>query len=114
MNYGDVISVNKGAIAGILCLVNADDNVLENVANYGRIITDRAAKSYCGVFFGQCNKKATITNCIAGGAFGTYNGGDYQVTELTADNYWDYVGQVGSSGVNATKDNIKFGQKQNN
>ena len=113
INYGDVISVNKGAIAGILCLVNADDNVLENVANYGRIITDRAAKSYCGAFFGQCNKKAIITNCICGGAFGTYNGGDYQITELTEENYWDYVGQVGSSGVNATKDNIKFGTRPN-
>lgn len=112
VNYGDVISVNKGAIAGILCLVNADDNVLENVANYGRIITDRAAKSYCGAFFGQCNKKATITNCICGGAFGTYNNGDYQVTELTADNYWDYIGQIGTNGVNATKENIKFGTIQ--
>ena len=109
VNYGDAISTTKGAIAGILCLVNADDNVLENVANYGRVITDRTVKKYCGVFFGQCNKKATITNCIAGGAFGTYNGGDYQVTELTAENYWDYVGAVGSNGVNATKDNIKFG-----
>lgn len=113
VNYGDVISVNKGAIAGILCLVNADDNVIENVANYGRIITDRAAKTYCGAFFGQCNKKATITNCICGGAFGTYNGGDYQITELTEENYWDYVGQIGSSGVNATKDNIKFGTRPN-
>ena len=110
VNYGDVISVNKGAIAGILCLVNADDNVLENVANYGRIITDRAAKSYCGAFFGQCNKKATFTNCICGGAFGTYNGGDYQVTELTAENYWDYIGQIGANGVNATKENIKYGK----
>ena len=109
VNYGDAISTTKGAIAGILCLVNADDNVLENVANYGRIITDRTIKKYCGVFFGQCNKKATITNCIAGGAFGTYNGGDYQLTQLTAENYWDYVGAVGSNGVNATKDNIKFG-----
>ena len=108
-NYGDAISTTKGAIAGILCLVNADDNVLENVANYGRVITDRTLKKYCGVFFGQCNKKATITNCIAGGAFGTYNGGDYQVTELTEENYWDYVGAVGANGVNATKGNIKFG-----
>ena len=113
VNYGDVISTTKGAIAGILCLVNADDNVLENVANYGRIITDRTANSYCGAFFGQCNKKATITNCICGGAFGTYNNGDYQITELTAENYWNYVGQVGSSGVNATKDNIKFGTRPN-
>lgn len=109
VNYGDVISVNKGAIAGILCLVNGDDNVLENVANYGRIITDRPAKKYCGVFFGLCNTAATITNCIAGGSFGTYNGGDYQITELTADNYWDYVGQIGDNGVNATKENIRFG-----
>lgn len=113
VNYGDVISTTKGAIAGILCLVNADDNVLENVANYGRIITDRTANSYCGAFFGQCNKKATITNCICGGAFGTYNNGDYQITELTAENYWNYVGQVGSSGVNATKKNIKFGTRPN-
>jgi hypothetical protein len=113
VNYGDVISTTKGAIAGILCLVNAADNVLNNVANYGRIITDRAAKSYCGAFFGQCNIGATITNCICGGAFGTYNGGDYQITELTEENYWDYVGQVGSNGVNATKDNIKFGTRPN-
>ena len=109
VNYGDAISTTKGAIAGILCLVNADDNVLENVANYGRVITDRTVKKYCGVFFGQCNKKATITNCIAGGAFGAYNGGDYQLTQLTEENYWDYLGAVGSNGVNATKDNIKFG-----
>lgn len=113
VNYGDVISTTKGAIAGILCLVNGADNVLNNVANYGRIITDRAAKSYCGAFFGQCNIGATITNCICGGAFGTYNGGDYQITELTEENYWDYVGQVGSNGVNATKDNIKFGTRPN-
>lgn len=109
INYGDAISTTKGAIAGILCLVNGADNVLNNVANYGRIITDRAAKSYCGAFFGQCNIGATITNCICGGAFGTYNNGDYQVVELTADNYWDYVGQIGANGVNATKENIRFG-----
>ena len=111
VNYGDVISTTKGAVAGVLCLVNADDNVLENVANYGRIITDRTVKKYCGVFFGQCNKAAPIRNCIAGGAFGTYNNGDYQITELTAENYWDYVGA--GTGVNVTKENIKFGTRPN-
>lgn len=108
-NYGDVISTTKGAVAGVICLVNNDDAVFENVATYGRVITDRAANSYCGAFFGQCNKKATFTNCICGGAFGTYNNGDYQVVELTADNYWDYVGKIGANGVNATKENIRFG-----
>lgn len=108
-NYGDVISTTKGAVAGVICLVNNDDAVFENVATYGRVITDRKVNTYCGAFFGQCNKKATFTNCICGGAFGTYNNGDYQVTELTADNYWDYVGQIGANGVNATKENIRFG-----
>ena len=111
-NYGDVISTTKGAVAGIICLVNNDDAVFENVATYGRVITDRAVNVYCGVYFGQCNKKATFTNCVCGGAFGTYNNGDYQVTELTADNYWDYIGQIGANGVNATKENIKFGTIQ--
>lgn len=111
VNYGDVISTTKGAVAGVLCLVNADDNVFENVASYGRVITDRPAKTYCGTYFGQCNKKATFTNCTAGGSFGAYNGGEYQVTPATADNYWDYIGQIGANGVNATKENIKFGTK---
>ena len=108
-NYGDVISTTKGAVAGIICLVNNDDAVFENVATYGRVITDRIVNTYCGAFFGQCNKKAEFKNCVCGGAFGTYNNGDYQVTELTADNYWDYIGQIGANGVNATKENIKYG-----
>lgn len=113
-NYGDVISVNSGAVAGVVSLVNDATNVLENVANYGRVITDRTAKLYCGVFFGNCNKAATFTNCIAGGSFGKYNGGTYQVTALTSSNYWDYVGQIGSSATNATQANIKFGTAPTN
>ena len=111
VNNGDVISTTKGAVAGIICLVNDDTNVFENVASYGRVITDRTPKKYCGTFFGQCNKKATFTNCIAGGSFGTYNNGEYQMTPATAENYWDYIGAIGANGVNATKDNIKFGTK---
>lgn len=113
-NHGDVISVNSGAVAGIVSLVNDVSNVLENVKNYGRIITDRTACAYCGLFFGSCNKAATFTNCIAGGSFGTYNDGDYDITPITADNYWSYVGQVGSSATNATQENIKFGTAPTN
>ena len=108
-NYGDAISTKSGAVAGIVSLVNDASNVLQNVANYGRVITDRTAKLYCGVFFGSCNKAATFTNCIAGGSFGAYNGGSYQMTTLTAANYWNYVGQVGTNATNATQANIKFG-----
>ena len=46
-NYGDAISTKSGAVAGIVSLVNDASNVLQNVANYGRVITDRTAKLYC-------------------------------------------------------------------
>ncbi len=109
INYGDVISTTKGAVAGCICLVNHATNVFQNIRNYGRAITDRAQGVYCGVFFGYCNVAATFTNCMAGGSFGTYNGGVYELTELTAENYWTYVGQIGANATNATQDNIKFG-----
>lgn len=32
-----------------------------------QVIKDRKAGSYCGLFFGQCNKKTKFTDCICGG-----------------------------------------------
>lgn len=110
-NYGDAISTTKGAISGCICLVNHATNEFQNMANYGRVITDRTLGRYCGVFFGSCNQAATFTNCIAGGSFGTYNEGNYELTELTAENYWTYIGQIGKNASNVTQENIKFGVK---
>ena len=111
-NFGDLISTTTGAVGGVLCLVNSDDNVLEGVETYGRVISDKANNSYKGSFFGQCSKAATITNCVCGGTVGMYNGGTYDVVEVNADNYFDYIGQVGASAVNVTKENIRFGTIQ--
>jgi hypothetical protein len=97
----------------VLCLVNSDDNVLEGVETYGRVISDKANNSYKGSFFGQCSKAAKITNCVCGGTVGMYNGGTYDVVEVNADNYFDYIGQVGASAVNVTKENIRFGTPSN-
>ena len=36
----------------------------------------------------------------------------YDVVEVNADNYFDYIGQVGASAVNVTKENIRFGTAQ--
>ena len=110
-NYGDVVSTTKGAAGGILCLVNADDNVLDGVENYGNVITDRENNKYKGSFFGQCSKNATIRNCVAGGAVGMYNGGNYQMETVTADNYFDFIGQVGSAAKSVTKENIRYGTR---
>lgn len=111
-NFGDLISTTTGAVGGVLCLVNSDDNVLEGVETYGRVISDKANNSYKGSFFGQCSKAATITNCVCGGTVGMYNGGTYDVVEVNADNYFDYIGQVGTAAVNVTKENIRFGTIQ--
>ena len=111
-NFGDLISTTTGAVGGVLCLVNSDDNVLEGVETYGKVISDKANNSYKGSFFGQCSKAAKITNCVCGGTVGMYNGGTYDVVEVNADNYFDYIGQVGTAAVNVTKENIKFGTIQ--
>ena len=108
-NFGDLISTTTGAVGGVICLVNSDDNVLDGVETYGRVISDKANNSYKGSFFGQCSKAATITNCVCGGTVGMYNGGTYDVVEVNAENYFDYIGQVGAAAVNVTKENIKFG-----
>lgn len=109
-NFGDLISTTTGAVGGVICLVNSDDNVLDGVETYGRVISDKANNSYKGSFFGQCSKNATIRNCVCGGTVGMYNGGTYDVVEVNADNYFDYIGQVGAAAVNVTKENIKYGK----
>ena len=109
-NFGDLISTTTGAVGGVICLVNSDDNVLDGVETYGRVISDKANNSYKGSFFGQCSKNATIRNCVCGGTVGMYNEGAYDVVEVNADNYFDYIGQVGAAAVNVTKENIKYGK----
>ena len=109
-NFGDLISTTAGAVGGVLCLVNADDNVFERVESYGTVISDKENNAYKGSWFGQCSKKAQFKDCIAGGTVGKYNGGNYAVVETNADNYFDYIGQIGSAGVNATKENIRYGK----
>ena len=109
-NFGDLISTTSGAVGGVLCLVNSDDNILDGVETYGRVISDKTNNSYKGSFFGQCSKKATIKNCVCGGTVGMYNGGTYDVVEVNADNYFDYIGQVGATAVNVTKENIRYGK----
>lgn len=110
-NYGDVISTTSAALGGVLCLVNSDDNVLDGVESYGRVISDKENNSYKGTFFGQCSKKAIFRNCISGGTVGKYNEGDYQMETITADNYFNFIGQVGSSATGVTPENIRFGTR---
>lgn len=108
-NFGDLISTTSGAVGGVICLVNSDDNVLEGVETYGKVISDKDNNAYKGVFFGQCSKAASFKDCISGGTVGKYNKGEYIMEDVTADNYFDYLGQVGANAVNVTKENIRYG-----
>jgi len=107
-NYGDLTSTTAGAIGGVVCLVNADDNSFTGVKSYGKVITDKT-DSYIGTFFGQCNKAATFSGCVAGGDLGTYNAGSPKMVGVNAENYFDYIGSHSSDAVNVTKDNITYG-----
>jgi len=107
-NYGDLTSTTAGAVGGVVCLVNADDNSFTGVKNYGKVITDKT-DSYIGTFFGQCNKAAAFSGCVAGGDLGTYNAGSPKMVGVNAENYFDYIGSHSSAAVNVTKENITFG-----
>lgn len=107
-NYGDIVSTTSGAAGGVVCLVNSDDNSLTRVKNFGKVITDKEG-SYVGTFFGQCNKKAAFSECIAGGDLGAYKEGSPVMVGVNADNYFDYIGTHSEAAVNVTKDNIKYG-----
>ncbi|MGN1046879.1 MAG: hypothetical protein ACI4QG_07255, partial [Candidatus Cryptobacteroides sp.] len=111
-NYGDVICDKDGACGGIVCLVNDNGNKFTRVKQYGKVISDKytgsTPLSYVGVFFGQCSKSAAFTDCICHGDLGKYNGGSYQMVGVTAENYFSYVGQIGSTAKNCTSDNIRW------
>ncbi len=107
INYGDVISKTAQPAGGCVCLVNHNSNMFVRMQNYGRVITDKTG-GYAGTLFGQCNKSASFTTCVAAGDFGKYNGGSYQMVGITAENYFDYVGTHNSDAVNATRENILF------
>lgn len=85
VNRGNVICKTSGAAGGIICLVNDDGNAFVGCENYGLVITDRA--NYKGTLFGQCNKAARFSDCIAQGDLGAYEDGSYALVGVNYTNY---------------------------
>ena len=110
VNRGDLICTTSGAAGGIVCLVDHENCEFSHCANYGRIITDKT--SYRGTFFGQCNKNAVFTACVAQGDLGTYEGGSYSLTGLNAANYFQYIGDHSSAATYATASNIIWAEAE--
>ena len=106
-NFGDVICSTAARAGGVASLIGNKNIKISRTANYGRVITDET--TYRGTFFQQCNVAATFENCIAAGDVGDYNGGNYNMVGVNADNYFDYVGFHNTSATYVTPTNIRYG-----
>jgi len=95
-----------GAAGGVVCLVNDDGNAFVGCENYGLVITDRA--SYKGTLFGQCNKAARFSDCIAQGDLGAYEDGSYALVGVNYTNYMAYIGDHNASAVHVNSQNILY------
>lgn len=115
VNYGDIIasgstSTQLGGLACMLSKGSADTEdgyvKVSGGGNHGQIIGNRTT-NYHGTLIANFSSFASIDNVVAGGAYGTYNEGNYQYTVLTADNYMSYIGT--RSAANESKiTNITF------
>jgi hypothetical protein len=94
-NHGDAIMTGGGSaqVGGLICLLNHDTASISGGGNYGKIISDIAATSYKGLLVANFSKFKSVDGVVAGGAVGTYNGGNYQMETITADNYMQYIGK---------------------
>lgn len=91
---------------GIICLVNDDGNAFVGCENYGLVITDRA--NYKGTLFGQCNKAARFSDCIAQGDLGAYEDGSYALVGVNYTNYMSYIGDHNATAVHVNSQNILY------
>ena len=111
VNTGDLIAPNSVSVAGVLCLVNDDNVQVKNCASLGATILGKAVntdgnQTYNGVLFGYCNKTgATFSNCRVSGVFGT--DWVHSVT-LTAENYFQYVGENKANNATINNTTITF------
>ena len=106
VNRGNVICKTSGAAGGIVCLVNDDGNAFVGCENYGLVITDRA--NYKGTLFGQCNKAARFSDCIAQGDLGAYEDGSYALVGVNYTNYMSYIGDHNATAVHVNSQNILY------
>lgn len=105
VNNGDIIASGSTntQLGGLACMLSKGSSDTEDGfvkvsggGNHGQIIGDRTS-NYHGTIIANFSSFASVSNVVAGGAYGTYNGGDYQYTVLTSDNYMSYIGTRASA-----------------
>lgn len=105
-NYGNVIATQSNTqLGGLACLINNNNVVINGGGNHGQILGD--ITSYKGTLIANMSQFNAVSNLTAGGAYGTYNGGDYQYSLLTSENYMGYIGKISNGNENKVT-NITF------
>lgn len=111
INNGNLTALNCVSVTGVVCLVNHASVQIKDCASLGATILGQSVnlngdQTYNGVLFGLCNVAATFSGCRVSGEIGT--AADNKVA-LTAENYFQFVGQRGAScGASCNTTNITF------
>ncbi len=87
-------NTTRGYAAGIIGQTNNDGTVIDGCENHGAILSDiiNGTNKYIATIVANTNRKAIIiSNNKIGGKIGPYTGGEAAATEITAQNFEEYI-----------------------
>ena len=112
INRGDLESTAGCSVAGVICLVNHNNVKVKDCASLGASLVSTAVnpdgdQTYSGVLYGRCQKTAQFSGCSVSGKIGKTK---ETLVTLTADNYFQYVGEKYPTNTTLNTTNITFAQ----
>ncbi len=109
INYGNLTALDCASVAGVICgfggVITVKDCASLGATILGKSVNLSGNQTYNGVLFGYCNNASTFSGCRVSGYFGT---SDSNKVALTAENYFQYVGQFTNKCTTCTTTNITF------
>lgn len=101
-----------GYAAGIAGQTNDNNTAIDGCENYGAVLSDiinAAANKYIGIVCANTNKKTiAIRNCKVGGRIGPFSDGQQGATEITEQNFEQYIYFTLTGGGVPTLENNSF------
>lgn len=101
-----------GYAAGIAGQTNDNNTAIDGCENYGAVLSDiinAAANKYIGIVCANTNKKTiAIRNCKIGGRIGPFSDGQQGATEITEQNFEQYIYFTLTGGGVPTLENNSF------
>ena len=112
VNKGDLIAENCDTAVGVAALISGAGVKITNCKCIGATIVGKNVvldgdQTYNGMLYGHCTSSGEVfSGCAVNGKIGTSLS---NLVTLTAENYFQYVGQK-ESNTNINTDNIKFAE----